>query len=229
MLVTSNALQRTFAIRFGETHGTAFTIDLANRQYVVTARHVVEGIMPGTELHFLNAGKWLPLPMNVVGHGAGQIDVSVLAAPLKVSPTLPLNPTAEGLSVSDNVYFLGFPYGMHTDVKELNANFPVPFVKRATVSSMTTIEGGGFVHFLDGYNNPGFSGGPVVFMTSGDNPQVVSVISGFRFAQEPVFKDGQPTDLTYRYNTGIIIAYDILHVRDLIESNPIGFDLSDHQ
>ena len=37
--------------------------------------------------------------------------------------------------------------------------------------------------------------------------------------------EDQVTPLAYRANTGIIIAYDIKHAVDLIEQNPIGFQL----
>ena len=44
MMVPSNALQRTLYIRRSDSVGTAFTVDRNGRQYIVTARHVVDDI-----------------------------------------------------------------------------------------------------------------------------------------------------------------------------------------
>ena len=49
--------------------------------------------------------------------------------------------------------------------------------------------------YLDGYNNPGFSGGPVVRAEKPD--QVIGVIGGYAFANETVFvNDGKGTPYT---------------------------------
>lgn len=78
--------------------------------------------------------------------------------------------------------------------------------------------------FLDGHNNKGFSGGPVLFKEHGHGElKVAAVISGYRFANEPVFNGDQELPITYRYNTGIIISYGIKHAVALVQANPIGF------
>src|SRR5690606_36920648 len=78
---------------------------------------------------------------------------------------------------------------------------------------------------LDGHNNPGFSGGPVVSKIPNTNNEfnVVSVISGFRADQQHALINNQPTAITFRSNTGIIISYPISLAIDLIAANPIGF------
>jgi hypothetical protein len=157
-----------------------------------------------------------------VGHASGDVDISVLALGFQLSPTRPLTPTGAGIGFGQDVYFLGFPYNLFTDIGANNRDFPVPFIKKAIVSSITKV-GDAEVTFLDGHNNPGFSGGPVVFVPPGQRDfRVAAVISGYRFEREPVFVGDQPTNLAYRYNTGIIIAYGIRHAVDLAQSNPIG-------
>jgi hypothetical protein len=116
------------------------------------------------------------------------------------------------------VYFLGFPYGVLSGVIFGDAGHPLPLVKRALFSSFA-----GEAYLLDGHNNPGFSGGPVVFGRGGDIPNCVgAVVSSYRFSPEPVFLDRSETALTYRYNTGIIVSYKIETALALIRSNPIG-------
>jgi hypothetical protein len=52
--------------------------------------------------------------------------------------------------------------------------------------------------------------------------QVAAVVSGFRFATEPVFDGATQLAATVRSNTGIVIAYDIKYALALIEKNPAG-------
>ena len=67
------------------------------------------------------------------------------------------------------------------------------------------------VMFLDGHNNPGFSGGPVCFKKAGDKLfTIAGVISGYRYSQMPVLdKDNKKTEYYIKENTGIINAADI--------------------
>ncbi len=79
---------------------------------------------------------------------------------------------------------------------------------------------------MDGQNNPGFSGGPVVFSgPSNKDYKVAGVISGYRVVHEPIYQGEKKLDLTYEYNTGIILAYGIKHAVDLIKENPVGVPL----
>jgi hypothetical protein len=115
---------------------------------------------------------------------------------------------------------------LHTEVGELNRHFPLPLVKKGALSAVYF---GPDKHLLiDGHNNPGFSGGPVVFSQPNKVPpkyKVAGVISAYRYEWDSVFLEDQETSLRFKYNTGIVIAQDIAHVISIIESNPIGFSL----
>ena len=76
---------------------------------------------------------------------------------------------------------------------------------------------------LDGHNNPGFSGGPVIFKKNnhGKNFIVAGVVSGYHFAREPVYENEEQEQKEspmgyYKSNTGIIIVYNIEHALSLI-------------
>ena len=134
------------------------------------------------------------------------------------------------LYLSQDAYFLGFPYGIHADVGELNANFPIPLVKKACVSMLSLAQGTEKYILLDGHNNPGFSGGPVIYSVGG-NPRdvrVAAVISGYRFEWDQVYEGESQTPLSFKYNTGIIVAYSIDHATELIQANPIGARVDEH-
>lgn len=149
-----------------------------------------------------------------------------MAASIQLSPSFELPATSGGIIWGQDVYFLGYPYGWFGNVGGLNRDFPMPFVKKAILSCMTT-EAEVQVLFLDGHNNPGFSGGPVVFKEPHKNEyKVASVISGYRYTNEPIFAGDEKFPLGYRYNTGIIVSYGIKHAVELIETNPIGTQIN---
>ena len=226
MSITANILQRTFQLSFGKGQGTCFTIDYDNRQYIVTARHIVESITDSATIHIKHEKVWKDCPVNLVGHGEGEVDISVLAAPIQISPTYLLPPTTDGLAYGQDVYFLGFPYGWSSEVGELNENFPFPLIKKAIISGADPKAS---YFLLDGHNNRGFSGGPVVFSEAGKpgaQLSVAAVISGYLPGQEPV-KLENDISFELKYNSGVIVAYGIKHAIDLISQNPIGFNLED--
>lgn len=236
-MITNNVILRTFHIKFGNGQGTAFAIDREGKQYLVTARHVVEGISSEGIIEVFHDKQWKTLPVRKVGFGAGKIDVAVLTCQIQLTPPLrqyPLEASAEGLSLGQTVYFLGFPYGMGGGLEDINRNFPVPFMKAGICSTAYSDESP--VMFIDAHNNPGFSGGPVVFepMPPAQNKfRVAGVISGYRQSLEPVVDEsGRPIGDAHgepfgyvQENSGIVLVYSINCATDLIDANPIGFEL----
>ena len=225
-MITANVIQRTFHILSGDFSGTAFTIDIDERQYLITAKHLIEDMDGNFEIRIFHDGDWKDIPVTLVGHCKGKIDISVLATKIRLSPSHPLTPSSAGMALGQDVYFLGFPYGLGSELGQLNRNFPVPFVKKAIVSSFVTGDDGIQFVFLDGHNNPGFSGGPVVFKNLGESDyNVAGVISGFRYEKEQVYEDEseeRERGLFFKYNTGLVISHEIRHAKAVIEANPIG-------
>lgn len=223
LMITANVIHRVFRIRCGVGSGTAFALDIDGKQYLVTAKHVLAGAPSPLRIDVFSNGNWADLPVTFVGHATSDIDISVLAADQRLTPSeLPLEPTSSGAVYGQEVFFLGYPYGIVGKFLFGPGGFPLPLVKRATLSLFH-----GDVWLLDGHNNPGFSGGPVVFVTPGAKDfKVAGVISGFQATDEPVLAGGQPTPFVYRYNTGIIVCHMIDHAVALIKANPIGFSLN---
>ena len=221
-LITSNVIHRVFRIRYGQQAATAFSIDVDGRQYLVTAKHVLAQLLGKDQIEIFAKGNWSKLLVELVGH-ATEADISVLAADRRLTPSgLALEPTSEGLVYSQEVFFLGFPYDILSAYIFEGEGYPPPLVKKAIVSSFVDRN----VFLLDGHNNPGFSGGPVVFRAPGQTDlKVAGIVSGYKAVNEPVFAGDQKTQLAYQYNTGIIVVYFIHHANALIRKNPIGFKL----
>lgn len=228
-MVTANIIQRTFKIECNDRLGTCFTIDVDNRHYIVTAKHLVKEITDQHIIKLMHERRWKNLAIKLIGHCEGIVDISVLTPELRISPLHPLPATTVGIILGQDVYFLGFPYGLMSDVGELNRDFPFPLVKKGILSMIESNEGS---ILLDGHNNPGFSGGPVVFCQNnhGNDFAVAGVVSGYRYDREPVYKNEEPEKDEspigyYRANTGIVLAYDIKYALNLISENPIGLQL----
>jgi len=222
-MITANVIHRVFRIRFDGSEGTAFTIEVEQKEYLITAKHIVKSLQGSAEIEVFSNGIWIPLRVSLVGHAPDGDDVSVLAASrLLTPPNLPMEATHIGLAYSQDVYFLGFPYGFLGRYIFGPEGYPLPFVKKATLSLIDNK-----LFLLDGHNNPGFSGGPVVFAAPGTmNYKVAAVISSFKAVQEPVYAGDQPSNLTYWYNTGIIVSHSIAAATTMIQLNPIGFELN---
>jgi hypothetical protein len=213
---------RTFLIQCGSQQGTAFTYDRGGRQYIVTARHLISELSARTPFLLSHAGKWLEVPATVVGVGGGEVDIAVLASKGWATRTNgEVFQNNANIVYGQDVYFLGFPFGMFSDVGEFTSRFPLPFVKKAIMSAMSL--GSNEAMYLDGINNPGFSGGPVIGKLGAIGPlAIMAVISGYNAADAKVLHKANDTGLIVRENTGLIRAFHIGSAHALIDANPIG-------
>jgi S1-C subfamily serine protease len=224
-MVSSNALQRVFQLKCGDQLGSAFTIDVNKRQYLVTARHLVAALRDTGKIQLRKDADWFPVSVRVFFPGAKSVDVAVLAPDRVVSPTHSL-PTEGNYFLSQDVYFLGFPYGMSIEGKTLNAGFPLPFVKKGLIAAFIDGDAGYQIIFVDGINNPGFSGGPVVYQNSETRAlSVLGVVSGYRFQEDRVIQGANETPMSVRSNSGLLVAWSIKAALDLIERNPVGAEI----
>jgi S1-C subfamily serine protease len=219
-LVTSNVLTRLFMIKNGNDTGSAFTIERDGRQYLVTARHIVPNIKDDDSIELLKEGRWSSYTVKRITVDPPNADIAVLALPSPLPGTLPVT-TDGAMTLSEELYFLGFPYGLVIPGVVHESGFHLPLVKRGIVSAFGLEQGVSFL-LLDGYNNPGFSGGPIVRGTPGDRPAIIGVVSGYRYADEPIQLKGKPSDYLYRANTGIVIGIGIRHAVEAIDKRPIG-------
>ncbi len=229
-MITANVIQRVFHIKIGCNAGTAFAIEHEEKQYLVTARHVVERQQGEVEVAIFYSGEWKRMTMNIVGTTEGEIDIAVLVPPTQLAPTFPLEPSTRNMTLGQQAFFLGFPLGMTGGFGEMNRDFPLPLVKAGIVSTLPSRPQR--IFWIDGHNNPGFSGGPLVFVPNGqavskNTPyKVAGVISAYRTSQASVYDaQGNKIGVT-RENTGIVLVHDISHAIDLIKANPIGCEVS---
>ena len=224
-MITTNVFNRVFHVKYGDSTGTAFTVDVEGRQYLVSAKHVFPGVTGTFNIGIFYKSEWIALTVSLVGVASEDADVVVLAACQILSPPFEMPVGDLGMTLGQDVYFLGFPFGLSTDASTINSNLPLPLVKKACISGRVGTKENG-IWLLDGFNNPGFSGGPVVarkpFGSIQDPLHVIGIISGYRFQVDPVYDGDQELPISARSNTGIIITYDSRIIIAIVARNPIG-------
>lgn len=226
-MITQNVIRRTFRLKHGDAVGTCFTIDVESHQYIVTARHVVAGLLAGglAAVEILHDGDWKPLVVHVAWLSEQPADVAILAPQQQLShASTALEPTPSGMSVGQQVYFLGF-----TEMELLafpeSAGFPMPLVRQGILAGIVA-QSGTTVLVIDGHNIPGFSGGPVVFKPQSSSEfRVAGVVSAYRPEPKPVLLGGQETELYIAENSGLVIAYAFQEGINHITANPTGVEI----
>jgi hypothetical protein len=230
-MITVNVFSRVFFIQTPTTLGTGFTIEVDGRQYLVTARHVVETLAAPAELRVSHDNQWKTLQVaRVWVHPAKDIDVAVVPMPLKLSRTLPLPPTTAGIAWGQEMFFLGFPFGMTGERTEHNGGFPIAFVRRATFSAGLKDSEGMMLFLLDGHCNEGFSGGPIVFRPRGsqnpaDQLAVAGVVAGFEALPVPVRLNSGETQMNVLTNVGLVRGHAIDHAVAGARALACGFEV----
>ena len=113
---------------------------------------------------------------------------------------------------------------------DLNREFPFPLVKSGVLSGLGERQPITEI-WVDDHNNPGFSGGPLVFMPNNERFQsngvyrVAGVISAYQISQLPVYNALGHQIGMIPENSGILLAYNIKFAVDMIDANPIGCKL----
>ena len=120
-MITSNVIQRTIHIGFEGQIATGFFIDIDQRQYLVTAKHVVTNIKMDDVISIFHNNQWCETSVKLVGHAPGEADISLLALTYRIAgEDLTLTADASGLIVGQDVFFLGFPFGLFGEMGALN-------------------------------------------------------------------------------------------------------------
>lgn len=227
--VSSNVLFRVLPLRIGHRSATGFTIEVDKRQYLVTAKHFLVGALPPAI--DVQHDEWSSVPVNRVGAGKDDEDVLVLAASLPLSPTLPVDQGTDGMMIGQPVRFLGYFRRVQT------APLPGYEVRGAPLVMGGILSGFQFDDspsiWVDGHNNHGFSGGPVVYQPARAPTRdecrwkIAGVISGYVNAPVEVKSvTGAPTAAVAIANAGLLRAIPMRVVRELIDRNPIGFPIT---
>ncbi|WP_039918728.1 trypsin-like peptidase domain-containing protein [Cellvibrio mixtus] len=223
-MVTAEVINRVLFVKVAD-YGSATVVDVDGRQYLVTAKHLLRGESEVSSIKFYFNGKWENLNVKIVGVARGGADIAVFATDTILCPSsLPLMVGNKDMVLSQDVYFLGYPFKLSTDGGAALQGRPCPFVKKGIWSSLFDDGTGDYKLYIDAINNEGFSGGPIVFKVSGTNKfSLAGIVSKYRTEHGSVVcEEGNSTGWTVEYNTGLTIGTDISEAVKIINQNPIG-------
>lgn len=228
-LPTNEIIQRVLNIQYNEKLGSAFTVTKNDIQFIITAKHLFESVTDESEINIsiLQLDEWISLKVRVY-LCQDNIDIAVLELleTKHITPVFHNLLSTKGAIYGQDVYFYGFPYGIHMkNGTDINGNLPIPLVKKACLSAIECNLSSDILLF-DGINNPGFSGGPVTFCDMNTlQKNICGVISGYLPESTPVIN---LEDKYVKQNTGIILVYNIKHavekIKDILSDNTISED-----
>jgi hypothetical protein len=219
-MVPANILTRVFCLRVGSDVASSFTIEVNDRQYLITARHALKSLGSGSRVQVLQEqeGKWRDVTVRAIPVEPETVDISVLALDEQLSDILPVDLSGEKDSyLSEAVFFVGFPYRLSIAGHNVNRGFPIPLVKHGIIAAISGPRGDPFL--VDAINNPGFSGGPVVRTRNTKKPAIIGVVSAFKAVQAPAFNKQIDTGLTTQVNTGLLVAFSLEYALEAIHKD----------
>ena len=85
-MVLTDAYFRTFFIK-GLQYGTAFVIRIDGHEYLVTARHLIDTSTPTFNFKVFANDTWSEVEAVAVGHGNGEVDISLYECPPSLRST----------------------------------------------------------------------------------------------------------------------------------------------
>jgi len=219
--VPGEILSRTLYISFGNEAGTAFKVDYQGKIYLVTARHVVAGAPDiNATIRIWQQDQWKDYhTVRTIHPSSPEVDIAVFETDEKVSTPYEIvsyDPKG-GVTFGQQVWFLGFPFG-GLGTRAQNVSFP--FIKRGTMSAIDSKNLDAVVLYIDGFNNPGFSGGPIVYWDFSKHAyELLGVVQGYKEDTAKVLVNGVHMDTRLLVNSGILVGYSIHHAMKAIEDS----------
>lgn len=219
--VTVGLFRSVFLIKYHDEFGTSFILRVDEKPYLITAAHLVEGFRSGEKVSLWTGwDKWEEFAVTRIPIPA-KVDIAVFASDRPISDQgTSIEPgSIAGQDVNLEVYFLGFPYAgertvngrtyrLSSTFESGGVSYPAPLVKHGIISGVDDHDPDSLICFIDAMNNPGFSGGPVVFWDKRTNrPKVIAIVSG-RLPDELMVPRGASPPPAWA-NSGIVIAHEI--------------------
>ncbi|USI73922.1 serine protease [Sphingomonas morindae] len=178
MRLTSGHLGTCVQVRTAAGVGTCFFRKSGPHGGFLSAAHVFKGVQQNELIYFRETKDWSPFTVKeIVRHPDGHdVCAFTLENLIWAAEDSDLRPV--GMFPGDPVRFLGFPHGLSNTYPSETA-FTTPLTRHAHLSG-AIIHNGITLTVLDGFNNPGYSGGPVYADIGDGTPILIGIISGYR-------------------------------------------------
>ena len=214
-----SVIERTCYIKARATWGTAFAIESNERQYLITAKHIVDNaagrVQSGEEVAiYSDCGPKVVTPLRIEvsdgdpDQGAGDVAALQMPRPLSFQSRTPTLARREDLFVTQRVamptaeYFgvFGPPFVVTTRTGTISA-----IMKRGHRGPYT----GDFLLGIEAYQ--GFSGSPVIYWDTEGQPRLAGVAARLSWRAIPVLGPGS-------VHTGFIGCFHISHALELVRA-----------
>ena len=233
----AETMSNTFNFYGDKLTGTCFMIIKDGQQYFVAAAHLFESFHKSGDIvsvQMVVQNQLQPFNATVYFHTNRKVDVAVFKLSERINQKLELPDEyikdreffeqllpGKGISTDSmfsppamDVFFLGFPLG---NLGNEIYGVKLPLVKKAVLSGWVD-HNGITMTLLDGHNNLGFSGGPVVaYDTVTKKMNLIGVISGY--IPEPLDVKQKKKTLSVNANSGIIICYGKKYIDEVFSGN----------
>jgi hypothetical protein len=204
--------------------GTGFIFNYKNKNFLVTAAHVVVGNRRLKKKQIsisMKDDEYLYFEADLYYHHDKNIDICVI--PLKSNQYIDstLSYHDEPVEVGAAYYIFGYPSTIENTYVESNNThqIPIPVIRKGIASHIGTSND---IHYtwLDMIAIEGFSGSPVVAFHETNKPYVLGVLTnGNQNANPVVDEDGKELEYYSLSPTGFARAVHIIYVIDIIEQN----------
>ena len=237
VVAIAQAMSNTFNLYGDKLTGTCFMVKRHGEQYFVTAAHLFQDSHRTGDrvtIQLVVQNQLQSYEAKVYFHSDRKVDVAVLklAEDIQQNADLPdelmkykdtIRRVFRGNGIPTDTlyttigmesYFFGFPLGnLGTEVFGIK----FPLIKKAIISGFVKHDGVELM-LLDGHNNLGFSGGPVVaYEETSKEMRMVGVISGY--LPEPIDIKQKNGTLSVMENSGIIVCYGSRYIGDIFEKS----------
>ena len=218
-MITEAIIYRVHHIKGQNGTGTAFIVQRDEKQYLVTAKHIFPDLQSGDIVDFglYYKENWISSSgERIYFHDIESVDIGVIPLKKHIYKGVNIEISYNNLALGQDVYFLGYPYNLKSKRYGSNHPFPMPLIKKGVFSALIKDENGAEMFYLDGHNNPGFSGGPAIFKSIHDgNEYIFGVISAY------ILQSGKIStpmgELEYHENSGIVVTYSADYINSIID------------
>ncbi len=181
--ISATILRQTYHLKTDTLQGTSFLIKELNQEYLVTAKHLFRKKLKNgdlTSIIIYKENKPLELNVQYLIHDDIRIDIAVLKLKGSIKEIDPFS-IGGRVILGQDIFFLGYPSFNNNQFLTTGTIGILPLVKKGVISGWNEI-GAYKLFFLDGHNNPGFSGGPALAINHDtQKPVIFGVISGYYY------------------------------------------------
>jgi Trypsin-like peptidase domain len=235
--VPSEILQRTVfiqvenkvGVKIEYSRGTAFMIDHQDKLYLVTAKHVIAKLPIGkATLQWWRSNKWEDLQIvKTLFPASADVDIAVMETEEKVSQPFQIRVPIEdeGPTMGQQVWFLGYPsFDVENNNLTVMSHFEnqqiLPFIKKGTMSAVDASNANAVMLYIDGFNNSGFSGGPIIYWDFKQRAyRIIGVVMGYISDTAKIRVNGNTIKSDVLINSGILIGYSAMHAVEAIKED----------